>query len=143
MLIDLGVDVNAQADTGRTALHGAAHKGATEVVRCSSTPGPSSTSATSATPTTAAASSPSHTWQPVDYADGLVRVGVQSAIPHPETGKLLRELMRQAGTDGAAEGPHARIDLHHRGVRYGPMTFVGATHASPYREACPALRDLE
>ena len=31
-----------------------------------------------------------HTWLPVDYADGLVRVGVQSAIPHPETGLLLR-----------------------------------------------------
>ena len=27
-----------------------------------------------------------HTWEPVDYADGLVRVGVQSAIAHPETG---------------------------------------------------------
>ena len=27
-----------------------------------------------------------HTWQPVDYADGLVRVGVQSAIARPETG---------------------------------------------------------
>src|ERR671931_357271 len=27
MLLDLGLDVNAQADTGRTALHGAAHKG--------------------------------------------------------------------------------------------------------------------
>src|SRR5262249_44898912 len=26
MLVDLGLDVNAQADTGRTALHGAGHK---------------------------------------------------------------------------------------------------------------------
>ena len=38
-----------------------------------------------------------HTWQPVDYADGLVRVGVQSAIAHPETGLLLRKLMTAAG----------------------------------------------
>jgi hypothetical protein len=38
-----------------------------------------------------------HTWLPVDYADGLVRVGVQSAIPHPETGRVLRDLMKQAG----------------------------------------------
>src|SRR5206468_11951513 len=38
-----------------------------------------------------------HTWQPVDYADGLVRVGVQSAIAHPETGLLLRKLMEAAG----------------------------------------------
>jgi hypothetical protein len=34
---------------------------------------------------------------PVDYADGLVRVGVQSAIPHPETGLLLRKLMTEKG----------------------------------------------
>jgi hypothetical protein len=33
----------------------------------------------------------------VDYADGLVRVGVQSAIGHPEAGLLLRKLMTQAG----------------------------------------------
>jgi hypothetical protein len=38
-----------------------------------------------------------HTWLPVDYADGLVRVGVQSAIPHPETGLLLRKLMAEKG----------------------------------------------
>jgi hypothetical protein len=38
-----------------------------------------------------------HGWLPVDYADGLVRVGVQSAIAHPETAKLLRTLMTNAG----------------------------------------------
>jgi hypothetical protein len=38
-----------------------------------------------------------HTWLPVDYADGLVRTGVQSAIPQPETGKLIRKLMAEAG----------------------------------------------
>src|SRR4249920_1384822 len=45
-----------------------------------------------------------HTWLPVDYADGLVRVGVQSAIPHPETGKLLRKLMAEKGLPAPAEG---------------------------------------
>jgi hypothetical protein len=39
------------------------------------------------------------TWQPVDYADGLVRVGVQSAIQHPETGLLLRKLMAAQGLE--------------------------------------------
>ena len=34
---------------------------------------------------------------PLDYADGLVRVGVQSAIPHPETAALLRKLMTERG----------------------------------------------
>jgi hypothetical protein len=38
-----------------------------------------------------------HRWQPVDYADGLVRVGVRSAIAHPETGLLLRKLMTAKG----------------------------------------------
>ena len=45
-----------------------------------------------------------HTWQPVDYADGLVRVGVQSAIPHPETGLLLRKLMTAAGLPAPPAG---------------------------------------
>jgi hypothetical protein len=45
-----------------------------------------------------------HTWLPIDYADGLVRVGVQSAIPHPETSKVLRELMIKAGLKVPPEG---------------------------------------
>src|SRR5690606_22260303 len=32
-LLELGIDPNYQADTGRVALHGAAHKGATDVVK--------------------------------------------------------------------------------------------------------------
>ena len=38
-----------------------------------------------------------HTWQAVDYADGLVRVGVQSAVPRPETAALIRKLMTARG----------------------------------------------
>ncbi len=34
-------------------------------------------------------------WQAIDYADGLVRVGVQSAIAHPETSALLRKMMKE------------------------------------------------
>ena len=33
LLLELGIDPNFQADTGRVALHGAAHKGSTEVVQ--------------------------------------------------------------------------------------------------------------
>src|SRR5262249_1152056 len=33
LLLDLGLDPNAQADTGRTAMHGAAHKGSTKIVQ--------------------------------------------------------------------------------------------------------------
>jgi hypothetical protein len=45
-----------------------------------------------------------HTWQPIDYADGLVRVGVQSAIAHPETANLMRKLMKERGLPTPPEG---------------------------------------
>jgi hypothetical protein len=38
-----------------------------------------------------------HTWQAVDYADGLVRTGVQSAVARPETAALIRKLMTERG----------------------------------------------
>ena len=38
-----------------------------------------------------------HTWQALDYADGLVRVGVQSAVSRPETATLIRKLMTERG----------------------------------------------
>ena len=44
------------------------------------------------------------TWQALDYADGLVRVGVQSAIGHPETAALIRQLMAEAGLPVPPEG---------------------------------------
>jgi hypothetical protein len=37
------------------------------------------------------------TWIPLDWARGLVRVGVQSAIAHPEAEKLLVKLMTERG----------------------------------------------
>jgi hypothetical protein len=40
----------------------------------------------------------------VDYADGLVRVGVQSAISHPDTGLLLRKLMIAKGLPAPTVG---------------------------------------
>jgi uncharacterized protein len=98
MLLDLGLDPNAQADTGRTALHGAAHKGRPDVVQVLVDHGARldirdyGNTDNRGSPKLAV-----HTWLPVDYADGLVRVGVQSAIPHPETGLLIRKLMTAAG----------------------------------------------
>ena len=38
-----------------------------------------------------------HTWQAIDYADGLVRVGVQGAIAYPETAAFIRKLMIERG----------------------------------------------
>jgi uncharacterized protein len=97
LLVDLGLDVNAQADTGRTALHGAAHKGRPEVVQVLADHGAKLDVRDYGNTDNRGGKLAVHTWQPVDYADGLVRVGVQSAIAHPETGLLLRNLMAAAG----------------------------------------------
>jgi ankyrin repeat protein len=96
-LVDLGLDVNVQANTGRTAMHGAAHKGSTEVVQVLFDHGARLDVRDYGNTDNRGGKLAVHTWQPVDYADGLVRVGVQSAIPHPETGLLIRKLMTQAG----------------------------------------------
>ena len=104
-LLELGIDPNHQADTGRVALHGAAHKGATEVVRILVEAGARldirdfGNTDNRGSPELAA-----RTWLPIDYADGLVRVGVQSAIPHPETAEVLRQLMIEAGLDAPPAG---------------------------------------
>ena len=97
MLLDLGLDVNAQADTGRTALHGAAHKGRTDIIQVLVDHGAKLDVRDYGNTDNRGGKLAVHTWQPVDYADGLVRVGVQSAISHPEAGLLLRKLMTEAG----------------------------------------------
>ena len=97
LLLDLGLDPNVQADTGRVALHGAAHKGRPDVVQALVDKGAKLDIRDYGNTDNRGGKLSVHTWQPVDYADGLVRVGVQSAIPHPETGLLLRNLMTAAG----------------------------------------------
>jgi len=97
LLLDLGLDPNAQADTGRVALHGAAHKGATAVAQALVDHGAKLNIRDYGNTDNRGGKLAVHTWEPVDYADGLVRVGVQSAIAHPETGLLLRKLMIAAG----------------------------------------------
>jgi uncharacterized protein len=97
MLLDLGLDPNGQAETGRVALHGAAHKGRSDVVQVLADHGAKLDVRDYGNTDNRGGKLAVHTWQPVDYADGLVRVGVQSAIAHPETGLLLRKLMAAAG----------------------------------------------
>jgi uncharacterized protein len=97
MLLDLGLDPNAQADTGRTALHGAAHKGRADVIQVLVDHGAKLNTRDYGNTDNRGGKLAVHTWEAVDYADGLVRVGVQSAIPHPEAGLLLRQLMTKAG----------------------------------------------
>ena len=93
MLLDLGADVNAQDELdGRTALMGAAHKGRDDVVQLLVDHG-ADLALHDIGSRDSIHSLSGITWQAIDYADGLVRVGVQSAIGHPETSKLLRKLM--------------------------------------------------
>ncbi len=96
-LLDLGADVNAQDLVDRrTALMGAAHKGRNDVVQLLVDHGADlSLHDIGSRDTVHALSGVS--WQAIDYADGLVRVGVQSAIPHPETSALIRRLMIARG----------------------------------------------
>jgi ankyrin repeat protein len=97
MLLDLGLDVNLQADTGRTALHGAAHKGHVGVIQALYDKGAKLDVRDYGNTDNRGGKLAAHTFLAVDYADGLVRVGVQSAIPHPEAGLLMRKLMEAQG----------------------------------------------
>jgi ankyrin repeat protein len=103
MLLDLGIDVNARNAEGRTALMGAAHKGRNDVVQLlvdrGADLGIHDIGSRDTIHRLAGVS-----WRAIDYADGLVRVGVQSSIPHPETAALLRKLMTERGIPVPPEG---------------------------------------
>ena len=95
MLLDLGLDPNHANIEGRTALMGAALKGRSDVVQLLVERGAildqhdHGSRDTDKVGSIAAGA----TWQPIDYAEGLVRVGVQSAVVRPEAATLIRKLM--------------------------------------------------
>jgi ankyrin repeat protein len=95
MCLDAGIDVNAQDDQGRTALHGAAHKGRTEVIQMLVDRGADLQKHDFGSRDTVNGAMKGLTWIPLDWARGLVRVGVQSAIAHPDAEKLLVKLMQE------------------------------------------------
>lgn len=97
MCLDLGIDPNAADDQGRTALHGAAHKGRTEVIQLLVDRGGNLEAHDMGSRDTVNGAMKGLTWIPLDWARGLVRVGVQSAIAHPEAEKLLVKLMTEKG----------------------------------------------
>ena len=99
MCLDLGIDPNVVDGDGRTALHGAAHKGRNEVVQLLVDRGARVDTRDLGSRDTIAGEQLGRGWLPVDYADGLVRVGVQSAIAHPATAALLRKLMSDRRID--------------------------------------------
>jgi ankyrin repeat protein len=99
MLLDLGLDPNGANQDGRTPLMGAALKGRNEVVQMLVDRGAKLDQRDKGSRDTDKAGSllAGHTWQALDYADGLVRVGVQSAVARPETAALIRRLMTERG----------------------------------------------
>ena len=103
MLLDLGIDVNARNSEGRTALMGAAHKGRNEIVQLLVDRGADLAARDIGSRDTIHKLA-GVSWRAIDYADGLVRVGVQSSIPHPETAALLRKLMMDRGIPVPPEG---------------------------------------
>ncbi|HEY1302605.1 MAG TPA: ankyrin repeat domain-containing protein [Vicinamibacterales bacterium] len=96
---DLGMDPNQGNNEGRTPLMGAAMKGRNDVVQFLVDRGAKLETHDKGNRDTDKVSSAAagHTWQAIDYAEGLVRVGVQSAVVRPETSKLIRKLMTDRG----------------------------------------------
>ena len=99
MLLDLGLDPNHQNNEGRTALMGAAMKGRSDVVRLLVERGArlETTDYGSRDTDKLTSAAAGRRWQALDYADGLVRVGVQSAVARPETSALIRKMMEDRG----------------------------------------------
>jgi len=97
MCLDLGIDPNVADEDGRTALHGAAHKGSTDVIQLLVDRGAKLDAQDGGSRDSVNGALLGKKWVPLDWARGLVRVGVQSAIPHPEAEKLLVKLMTEKG----------------------------------------------
>jgi uncharacterized protein len=97
LCIDLGIDVNAADAEGRTALHGAAHKGRNAAVQLLVDHGANLDAHDFGSRDTLNGAMKGWTWIPLHYAQGLARVGVQSAIAHPETEALIKKLMMEKG----------------------------------------------
>ena len=105
MLLDLGLDPNGANNDGRTALMGAALKGRNDVIQLLVDRGAKLETRDKGSRDTdkLASKLAGHTWQAVDYAEGLVRVGVQSAVLFPDTAKFIRKLMIERGLEVPAE----------------------------------------
>jgi ankyrin repeat protein len=97
MLLDLGIDPNIHDEDGRTSLHGAAHKGRNEIIQLLVDHGGDLEAHDNGSRDTVNGAMKGMTWIPVHYSEGLVRVGVQSAIAHPETTVFIKKLMTDKG----------------------------------------------
>ena len=78
-------------------LHGAAHKGDPKVIQVLVDHGAKMDMHDGGSRDTVNGTLVNETFIPLDWARGLVRVGVQSAIAHPDAEKLLVKLMTEKG----------------------------------------------
>jgi uncharacterized protein len=101
MLLDLGLDPNTANSEGRTALMGAALKGRNDAIQLLVDRGARLDLHDHGSRDTdkIGSAAAGHTWQAIDYADGLVRAGVQGAIAYPETSAFIRKLMIERGLE--------------------------------------------
>ncbi len=99
MLLDLGLDPNHANNEGRTPLMGAALKGRPEVIELLVQRGAKLDARDRGSRDThiPGATIAGVTFQAIDYAEGLVRVGVQSAVERPEAAAVIRRLMQDRG----------------------------------------------
>jgi ankyrin repeat protein len=99
MLLDLGLDPNGANSEGRTPLMGAALKGRTDVIQLLVERGARLDARDRGSRDThiPGATIAGATFTALDYSEGLVRVGVQSAVARPEATALLRKLMMDRG----------------------------------------------
>ena len=97
LCLELGIDVNAADDEGRTALHGAAHKGRNAAVQLLVDHGANLEAHDYGSRDTVNGAMKGWTWIPLHYSQGLARVGVQSALAHPETEAFIKKLMKDKG----------------------------------------------
>ena len=99
LLLDLGLDPNGANNEGRTPLMGAALKGRNGAVQLLVDRGAKLDAYDRGSRDTdkLGSAAAGHLWQALDYAEGLVRVGVQSATAYPDTAALIRRLLKERG----------------------------------------------
>ena len=99
LLLDLGLDPNAANKDGRTAIMGAALKGRNDVIQLLVDRGAKIDARDKGSRDTGNAASKiaGKRFQVLDYSEGLVRVGVQSAVARPETATFIRKLLADRG----------------------------------------------
>ena len=116
MLLDLGLDPNHANNEGRTALMGAAMKGRNDVVQLLVERGAKLDTRDKGNRDTdkVASAAAGHTWQAIDYAEGLVRVGRAVGRRASRDVGAAAQADGRARPAGAADRSEHPLDLRRR-----------------------------